>query len=84
MNDFLVLGGDKRSVYLIDEIIKNAKTCSYLFIDEKYIQNTLAKKEAGLKEAIDKIDSFVPLIDYDYELDDENNYQSWIKSKNLR
>ena len=53
MNDFLVLGGDKRSVYLIDEIIKNAKTCSYLFIDEKHIQNTLAKKEAGLKEAID-------------------------------
>lgn len=33
---------------------------------------------------IEKIDNFVPLINYNYELDDESNYQSWIKSKDLR
>ena len=41
-------------------------------------------KDDILKEAISLIDDFTPLVDYDYELDDENNYQSWIKSKNLK
>ena len=41
-------------------------------------------KEEVLKEAINIIDKFKPLIDYNYELDDENNYQSWVKSKNLK
>ena len=33
---------------------------------------------------INIIYKFKPLIDYNYELDDENNYQSWVQSKNLK
>lgn len=52
MNDFLVLGGDKRSIYLIDEIIRNKKTCSYFAIDEEYVKNKFAKKAPSIKDAV--------------------------------
>ena len=52
----------------------------------RYFDNaaTTRTKEEVLKEAINTIDKFKPLIDYNYELDDENNYQSWVQSKNLK
>ena len=51
---------------------------------QENVQNITIMTEEENIEVIEKIDDFVPLIDYDYELDDENNYQSWIQSKNLR
>lgn len=41
------------------------------------------KKEEVLQEVIDRIDVFEPMIDYDYELEDEHNYLSWVKSRQL-
>lgn len=40
-------------------------------------------KEEVLNEAINIIDSFDPKTDYDYELDDEHNYLSWVQSRQL-
>lgn len=40
-------------------------------------------KEEVLKEAINLIDHFEPLTDYDYKLDDEKNYLSWVQSRGL-
>lgn len=40
-------------------------------------------KEEVLQEAIEIIDNFVPLTEYEYLPDDEKNYLSWVQSKNL-
>lgn len=40
-------------------------------------------KEEVLQEAIGIIDNFVPQTDYEYELDDEKNYLSWVQSREL-
>lgn len=40
-------------------------------------------KEKVLAEAIQIIDSFEPLKEYDYEMDDEHNYLSWVQSRQL-
>lgn len=40
-------------------------------------------KEQVLEEAIKVIDNFEPIKDYDYELDDERNYLSWVQSRQL-
>lgn len=40
-------------------------------------------KEQVLEEAIKIIDNFEPIKDYDYELDDERNYLSWVQSRQL-
>ena len=40
-------------------------------------------KEDVLKETIDIIDHFKPLTEYEYELDDERNYLSWVQSRGL-
>ncbi|MBO4999031.1 MAG: hypothetical protein J6D02_13620 [Lachnospira sp.] len=40
-------------------------------------------KEDVLKEAIDIIDHFKPLTEYEYELGDERNYLSWVQSRGL-
>ena len=41
-------------------------------------------KEEVLAEAIRTIDSFHPMKEYDYELEHEHNYLSWVKSRGLR
>lgn len=41
-------------------------------------------KEAVLSEAIRIIDGFKPLKDYEYELEDEHNFLSWVQSRNLK
>ena len=38
----------------------------------------------GLEEAICIIDGFCPEMGYEYELDDERNYSSWVRSRGLR
>lgn len=40
-------------------------------------------KEEVLTEAIEVIDAFKPEKDFVYELDDEHNYLSWVKSRKL-
>lgn len=40
-------------------------------------------REQVLEEAIRIIDGFEPQRDYRYELDDEKNYQSWVRSRKL-
>lgn len=49
------------------------------------VQIDIAGKTKGqvLKEAISIIDNFEPLTDYNYELDDEHNYLSWVQSRRL-
>ena len=41
-------------------------------------------KEKVLNEAVSIIDGFSPLKDYDYELEYEHNFMSWVQSRNLK
>lgn len=41
-------------------------------------------REEVLEEAKGVIDAYQPLPDYEYELDDERKYLSWVQSRNLR
>lgn len=40
-------------------------------------------KEAVLAETIKIIDNFEPMKEYDYAIDDEHNYLSWVQSRQL-
>lgn len=73
-------------LYDIDNVEKsNAKIRNrHLLPNEVLIDVCGKSKDEVLKEAISIIDNFHPLIKYEYELDNERNYQSWVKSKNLR
>ena len=73
-------------LYDIDNVEKsNAKIRNrHLLPNEVLIDVCGKSKDEVLKEAISIIDNFHPLIKYEYELDNEKNYQSWVKSKNLR
>ena len=71
---------DIENIIRSNEKIKNRK----LLPNEVVIDVFEKSKEDVFNEAINIIDNFTPLVDYNYELDDENNYQSWIKSKNLK
>ncbi len=62
---------------------------NYVIMNRKLLPNEVQidiagkTKEEVLKEAISIIDNFEPLMDYQYELDDENNYLSWVQSRKL-
>ena len=73
-------------LYDIENVIKsNEKIKNRKLLPNEVVIDTFKKSKADvLNEAINVIDNFTSLLDYDYELDDENNYQSWIKSKNLK
>ena len=73
-------------LYDIENVIKsNEKIKNRRLLPNEIVIDVYGKsKEDVLKEAVKIIDNFTPLIDYIYELDDERNYDSWIKSKNLR
>ena len=62
-----------------NHVIMNRK----LLPNEVQIDVAGKTKEAVLKEAIDIIDHFKPMTDYEYELDDEHNYLSWVQSRQL-
>ncbi len=67
------------SVERANSVIKGRK----LLPNEVIIDIAGKTKEEVLTEAIKIIDNFHPLKEYDYELDDEHNYLSWVKSRNL-
>ena len=73
-------------LYDIDNVNRaNEKISNRKLLPNEVLIDVFGKsKEEVLKEAINIIDKFKPLIDYNYELDDENNYQSWVQSKNLK
>ncbi|MBS5844031.1 MAG: AAA family ATPase [Clostridiales bacterium] len=54
-----------------------------LLPNEVKIDVTGKSKEEVLKSVIDIIDHYKPLLDYDYQLDNEHNYLSWVQSHNL-
>lgn len=62
---------------------------NYVIMNRKLLPNEVQldiagkTKEEVLKKAIDMIDHFKPMIDYEYELDDEHNYLSWVQSHQL-
>ena len=62
-----------------NEVIKGRK----LLPNEVKIDVAGRTKEEVFNEAINVIDSFEPLTDYKYELDDEHNYLSWVQSRQL-
>ena len=73
-------------LYDIDNVNRaNEKISNRKLLPNEVLIDVFGKsKEEVLKEAINTIDKFKLLIDYNYELDDENNYQSWVQSKNLK
>lgn len=71
---------DLDNIVRSNEKIKNRK----LLPNEVVIDIFRKTKEEVLKETINLIDHYQPLIDYYYELDAEKNYLSWVKSKNLK
>ena len=62
-----------------NEVIKNRK----LLPNEVLVDVAGKTKEAVLAEAIRIIDGFHPAKEYDYALDDEHNYLSWVQSRQL-
>ena len=62
-----------------NEVIRNRA----LLPNEVLIDVAGKTKEEVLAEAVRIIDSFHPARDYDYVLDDEHHYLSWVQSRNL-
>lgn len=56
----------------------------HLLPNEVLIDVADKSKEEVLKNAVSIIDNFEPLLNYDYELDDEYNYLSWVRRRKLR
>ena len=73
-------------LYDIDNIVRsNEKIKNRGLLPNEVLIDVFGKtKEDVLKEAINIIDNFNSKIEYEYELDDENNYLSWVQSKNLK
>ena len=55
----------------------------HLLPNEVKIDIAGKSKEEVFKSVIDIVDTYKPLLDYDYELDDEQHYLSWVRSRNL-
>lgn len=72
-------------LYALDCVVESNKKIMKrkLLPNEVLIDVNGKSKEEVLVEAINRIDNYIPQIDYEYELDDEKNYLSWVKSKNL-
>lgn len=85
-NQMIYRQNNEGGLYDIDNVNRaNEKISNRKLLPNEVLIDVLGKsKEEVLKEAINIIDKFKPLIDYNYELDDENNYQSWVQSKNLK
>lgn len=60
-------------------VIRNRK----LLPNEVLIDVAGKSKEEVLEYAIRVIDAYKPALDYEYELDDEHNYLSWVQSRHL-
>ncbi len=62
-----------------NQVIMNRR----LLPNEVKIDAAGKSKEEVLKSVIDIIDTYKPLLDYDYELDNERYYLSWVQSRSL-
>ena len=85
-NQMIYRQNNEGGLYDIDNVNRaNEKISNRKLLPNEVLIDVFGKsKEEVFKEAINTIDNFKPLIDYNYELDDENNYQSWVQSKNLK
>lgn len=84
-NQMIYRYDNEGGLYDLDNVNRaNEKISNRKLLPNEVIIDVFEKsKEDVLREAINIIDNFKPQKDYEYELDDENNYQSWVKSKNL-
>ena len=73
-------------LYALDYIERSNQVIMnrHLLPNEVKIDVAGKSKEDVLKSVVEIIDTFNPLVDYDYQLDDERNYLSWVQSRNLK
>ena len=85
-NQMIYRYDNEGGLYDLDNVNRaNEKISNRKLLPNEVIIDVFEKsKEDVLREAINIIDNFKPQKDYEYELDDENNYQSWVQSKNLK
>lgn len=72
-------------LYVLEQIERSNQVIMnrHLLPNEVKVDVAGKSKEEVLKSVIDIIDTYKPLLDYDYQLDDEHNYLSWVHSRNL-
>ena len=73
-------------LYDIDNVVRsNEKIKNRRLLPNEVLIDVFGKsKEEVFEEVVNIIDNFTVKTDYVYELDDEKNYLSWVKSKNLK
>ena len=73
-------------LYVLEQIERSNQVIMsrHLLPNEVKIDVAGKSKEEVLKSVIDIIDTYKPMLDYDYQLDDEHNYLSWVQSRNLK
>lgn len=73
-------------LYCLENIVRSNQVISgrRLLPNEMVIDIAGKSKEDVFNEAIRIIDGFKPLKDYDYTLEDEHNFLSWVQSRNLK
>ena len=70
--------------------LNNVERSNQVISGRRLLPNEIAidiagkSKEDVFNEAIKIIDEFKPLKDYDYKLEDEHNFLSWVHSRNLK
>ena len=70
--------------------LENVERSNQVIMNRKLLPNEVMIDIAGktkgavLSEAIRIIDGFKPLKDYEYELENEHNFLSWVRSRNLK
>ena len=70
--------------------LENVERANQVIMDRNLLPNEVQIDIAGkskaevFNEAIYIIDAFRPIMDYEYELDNERNYLSWVQSRGLK
>lgn len=70
--------------------LEGVERSNQVIMDRKLLPNEVMidiagkNKEDVLNEAIRVVDGFKPHKDYDYKLEEEQNFLSWVQSKNLK
>lgn len=72
-------------LYALEQIERSNRVIMnrHLLPNEVKIDIAGKSKKEVFKSVIDIVDTYKPLLDYDYELDDEQHYLSWVRSRNL-
>ena len=73
-------------LYCLENIVRSNQVISgrRLLPNEMAIDIAGKSKESVFNEAIRIIDGFKPLKDYDYKLEDEHIFLSWVQSRDLK